>query len=199
MNRILNTLVFPLVFLVMHPAAGADTPKKQPIGRYSSLWSKSPFTTPPVKEEGEAPPGRLDDYVLTGVSKLPSGYFVSLMNKKKRDDRIMIMPGEANPEGFKVLSVVQDQDPIKFKETIVRISVDGETGAVGYDEKFLVLKKAAVVAKKPVKPGAPHSGRHRTPTPKPKIPGLTNKKPPTPPSGGSSRSPRVRRVTPPKR
>ena len=43
---------------------------------------------------------------MTGVSRLPEGYFVVLMNKKKRDEWISIIPGETNPRGFKVESVM---------------------------------------------------------------------------------------------
>ena len=198
MNEICRNLVFPVLFLGMLPAAVADTPKKQPIGRYSVLWSKSPFTTPPEKDGGEQLPSRLDDYVLTGVNKLPHGYFVSLMDKKKRNHRIAIIPGEPNSDGFKVVSVIQD--PLDYKATKVRISVGGETGMVEYDEKFLLLKKTMVASKKPTKPGArPVHGARPTAKKPSTIPGLNTKRPTTPP-GTSSRTPRVRRVpTPPKR
>jgi hypothetical protein len=189
MNRISLHILLPLLCLGIFSPLGADIPKKQVIGRYSKLWSKSPFTTPPVVEVGEPGPGALDDYVLTGVSKLPAGYFVVLMDKKKRDKRVTIIPGEINSQGFKVVSVIQD--PIDYKATQVRISVRGETGMIGYDEKFLALKKGLVAAKKPpVKPGTRPPGVRPPTTHKP----TTTRKP------SRGRTPRVRRVpTPPKR
>ncbi len=35
------------------------------------------------------------------------------MDKKKRDQRVTIIPGEENSQGFKVVSVIQD--PIDYK------------------------------------------------------------------------------------
>ena len=190
MKRTCAYILVPAVLLGLLGSLGAATPKKKPVGSYSTLWSKSPFTVPPLVEVDDEGPGVLEDYVLTGVSKLPDGYFVTLMDKKKRENRVAIIPGEVNSLGFKVVSVVQD--PIKYMETKVKISVGGETGTIGYDEKFLPLKKIAVAAKKPApkKPGArPTRGR-------PPVPGVKTQRPPT--SGANK--PRVRRVpTPPSR
>lgn len=187
MNRIFLTILLTLISLVMLVPASADVPKKQALGRYSRLWSKSPFTVPPAKEDQGPVVSALEDYVLTGVSKLPDGYFVVLMDKKKRE-RVAIIPGEQNSKGFEVVSVIQD--PIDYKATQVRIKVRNETGLVGYDEKFLALKKPVASGKKPpTKPGT-----------RPAIPG---QKPSIRPTGSTKKpagTPRVRRVpTPPKR
>ena len=49
----------------------AQVPKKQPLGRYSELWTKSAFTIPPVKEvvevEEENP---LEEYTLAGACEV---------------------------------------------------------------------------------------------------------------------------------
>lgn len=166
----------------------AAPPRKQPIGRYATLWTKSPFTVkppPPVKEEL---PDALEDYVLTGVSKLPEGYFVVLMNKKKRDERIRLAPGDHNAAGFKVVKVTQD--PYDYKLTEVEISVNGSprTGTVTYDEKLLAVKTPSPASK------ASSSGKKTSSGQKtPQVPGMKSK---TPTTGG----PRVRRLpTPTKR
>jgi hypothetical protein len=182
MNTISAKIIAPAIILGLLTSLGATTPKKHPNDRYESLWSKSPFTVPAEPDPGDEPPGELDDYLLSGVSKLPAGYFVVLMNKKKRDERISIIPGETNPRGFKVVSVMQD--PSDYKATQVMISVRGqETGMVRYDEKFLPLKRPGL-AKKPAPPK----------------PGVRPQRPPTSSGSTSSRTTRLRRLpTPPER
>jgi hypothetical protein len=187
-------LIQTTVMLVALGAASlfAGPPKKQPIGRYVSLWTNSPFTVKPDEEPPEEVPNALEDYVLTGVSKLPEGYFVVLMNKKKREERVRIAPNDPNDAGFEVVKVTQD--PYDYMKTEVEIAVGGgKTGLVTYEEKYLALKTPAP-QKKPT-PNQTSSTRRPTPT----IPGM---KPGTTPTRTSSTgsSPRVRRVpTPPSR
>jgi hypothetical protein len=182
------------VMLVALGAAGvfAAPPKKQPIGRYVSLWTNSPFTVKPDPVVPEEAPNALEDYVLTGVSKLPEGYFVVLMNKKKREERIRIAPNDQNEAGFKVVKVTQD--PYDYMKTEVEISVGGgKTGLVTYEEKYLALKTPAPQRQPTNKPNS-SSGR-----PTPTIPGMKPGTTPTRPTSTGS-SPRVRRVpTPPSR
>ena len=68
------------LFLVL--PLGAQVPKKQPLGRYSELWTKSAFTIPPLKEvveiEEENP---LEEYTLAGACEVEGGWFVVLINK----------------------------------------------------------------------------------------------------------------------
>ena len=169
-------------------------PKKQPRGRYATLWTKSPIT---VKKKiiGDIPiPSKVDDYTLAGVSPIAGGWSVTLIHKKERGKRLHLLPGMENDENFTVASV--RQDPISNKNTTVVISTpNGKKGTVGYEDKFLALK-AAPVAKKPANPRKPTTNK-RVPTPS-GIPGLNQKKKPTTSSGGNK--PRVRRApTPPKR
>jgi hypothetical protein len=103
-------------------------PRKQPLGRYSKLWLTSPFTVKPVEEPKEAPPSALDDYTLAGVAQVKDGWFVVLMNKKKRDERVRLRPGEANPQGFKVMNVTHGDG---YKETKVRSSLAGAAAGSG--------------------------------------------------------------------
>lgn len=167
----------------------ADVPKKRSLGTYSQLWKKSMFTVPPeVEEKPKEEKNPLEEYTLAGVSQMKGGWFVVLINKKKRDDRVKIHPNEANTLGFEVVSV---EDGTHFLETRVEIKTRGnKTGWVEYDKKFIALKKAAP------KP-APRGGKGN--------PGRSGQRPPIPSatsgnksgSGTSSRG-RVRRVpTPP--
>ena len=167
-------------------------PKKQPRGRYATLWTKSPITIKPIVIQEEDDPHEVDDYTLAGVSPVDGGWSVTLIHKKERGKRLHVLPGMKNEEGFTVASV--RQDPISNKNTTVVISTpDGKKGTVAYEEKFLALK-AAPAAKKPTNPRKPVTNK-RVPPPS-GIPGLT--KNPTTSSGGNK--PRVRRApTPPKR
>lgn len=120
-------------------AFGGAPPEKDDVNRYSALWLDSPFTSEPVVDPKPDGPGALDDYVLSGVSHLTEGYFVVLVNAKKRDERVVIRPGEVDPRGFTIERVVQDPDDLMA--TKVTISVPGEGPAVlGYPEKVLAPK-----------------------------------------------------------
>ena len=180
------TGIIGLVAALAAPVFADEIPKKSPVGRYAKLWVKSPFTEKPPPVEGPEKISLLDDYTLAGVSPVEGGYSVILINKKKRDDRIHLMPGMTTGEhGFTVVSV--RQDPISTKNTTVEIKMaDGTVDRVGKEEKFLALKTAPGTKKPPKKPVA-----------KPHIPGLNTGAKPKPTTG---RAPRVRRVpTPPKK
>lgn len=165
-------------------------PRKQPLGRYAELWTKSPFTVPPViapTVKDEANP--LDDYTLAGVCQIKGGWFVVLINKKQRGDRIRIKPNETNTEGFKVVSV---RNGTKYKDTKVEIAYAGnKTAWVEYDDKFMVLKKATAAPARG-KPGSQPKPGGKPGTARPPMPSA---------SGGQTPRPsRVRRIpTPPQK
>jgi len=181
-------------FCVAGNAMSDALPKKQPRGRYATLWTKSPITVKPIVIPDDDPPSKVDDYTLAGVSPIAGGWSVILINKKERGKRLHVLPGMKNEQGFTVASV--RQDPISSKNTTVVISTpDGKKGTVAYEEKYLALK-AAPAAKKPTNPRKPITTR-RVPTPS-AIPGLNQTKKPTTSRGGNK--PRVRRApTPPTR
>jgi hypothetical protein len=168
-----------LLLLALTGLATADLPKKAPISRYTSLWTNSPFTSkPPPPGPGEvADP--LGDYALIGVSPITGndGYRVTLINKKKPDERITV-DSNKTVGGFKILGVTRKPgDPLG---TVVRMSSGSTTGTVAFDEKLLT-----VVAAKPPQAVAP-----------PQIPG----QPPQPVPPGQvqpQRQPRPRVVPPP--
>lgn len=130
-------------------AAFADVPKKQPLTKYSKLWNDSPFTSKPVINNNALEVNPFEDYTLVGVSSIEGGYRVTLLNKKKPDERVFLESAGTNPEGFKILGVEKKPgDPLG---TTVRIGKGSQTGLVAFDSKLLALK--AVPQNRGPKPG----------------------------------------------
>jgi len=185
-------LLAAAVFAASLPVAGgAGVPRKQPVGRYAALWNDSPFTVKPVEEgpkEPEAHP--VDDYTLAGVAEMDGGWFVVLMNKKKRDDRVRIKPGVPNEQGFQVTNVKFGDG---YKDTQVEVMAGGRKTWVAYEDKFLVLQRppAAGGGKKP----APAAVKR--PPAKPATPQQVRKESRS--SSRSRRPPRIRRIPTPKK
>ena len=102
----------------------------------------------------------LDDYALIGVSSIgkisgTESYRVTLINKKKPEDRITVTSGDTKSE-FQILGVVPK--PGSPLDTVVKMSSGSMTGTVAFDEKLLTI--AAAVPKAPVpgqinQPGGP--------------------------------------------
>lgn len=140
----------PLLFstpllLALAGIASADVPKKAPLSRYTGLWTNSPFTSKPVVQAGEEEANPLDDYALIGVSPIEnSGYRVTLINKKKPDERITVDSGKT-VSNFSILGVERKPgDPLG---TAVKMKSGSKTGTVRFDEKLLTIaapKPAAV-------------------------------------------------------
>ena len=147
---------FLLLFLALSGWALADLPKKPPISRYTGLWTNSPFTSKPPPVEAGPAVNPLEDYTLAGVSPIGGGYRVTLLNKKKPEERVTV--DTDNPKSnFKILEVIRKAgEPLG---TVVRLSSGSVTGTVGFDEKLLVL--AAAPAAKP----APRAGLGAPPMP----------------------------------
>lgn len=157
--------------------AAADLPRKAPLTKYSSLWTDSPFTSKPPPPEQVAAANPLEDYALAGVSPIPDGYQVTLLNRKDPKERITVRTGKPS-EGFKILDVNRKPgDPLG---TVVRMSSGNVTGTVAFDESLLTLE--APPPPKPAQPQLP--------------PGI---RPGTQPQPGQAapRQPRPRVVPPP--
>ena len=152
-----------MTFPISHPAflllaltgvAMAEVPKKPPLSRYTNLWANSPFTAKPPPPEAGPEINPLDDFALLGVSPIglisgKEGYRVTLINKKKPEERLTVDSGDAKSE-FKILGVVpKPGSPI---DTVVKMSSGSLTGTVAFDEKLLAI--AAQVPKQPM-PGQP--------------------------------------------
>lgn len=145
-----------LLLLALTGLAAADLPKKAPLSRYTSLWTNSPFTAkPPPPNPGEVA-NPLDDYALIGVSPINNnnGYRVTLINKKKPDERITV-DSDKTVSGFKILDVTRK--PGNPLGTVVRMSSGSTTGTVSFDEKLLTVAaaKAPPQAAPPQVPGQP--------------------------------------------
>lgn len=173
----------PRMFLITLAITGwavAAKPARPGLTKYSSLWSNSPFTSKPLPP----PPGEeadpLEDYALLGVSPIGGGYRVTLIHKKKPEERVTV--DSDRPSGdFKIISVVRKPgDPLG---TVVRMTSGSRTGTVGFDEKLLVL--APPPAPKP-QPGA-----------NPAQPGQPGAQPQLQPGQMPPRQPRPRVVPPP--
>lgn len=170
-----------LRMLLLLPAlagwAAADLPKKAPITKYTGLWMNSPFTSKPPPAEGGTEANPLEDYALAGVSPISSGYRVTLLNKKKPDERITV-DSDKPGGGFKILAVTRKPgDPLG---TVVRMSSGSLTGSVAFDEKLLTLVPAPAAAPQPKLP-----------------PGVQPQPVPQQPGQQAQRQPRPRVVPPP--
>lgn len=185
-----SNLKFQILFyLALVGVVSADLPVKPPLARYSALWKNSPFTAkPPVT--GVIPESNIfDDYALIGVSSIGgNGHRVTLINKKKPDERITV--DSDNPQStFKILDVTRKPgDPLG---TVVRMKSDSMEGTVSFDESLLTLVAAAPPKVAPPQPGVPGGT-----VPNPNIPQNPNMPPGShlPPG---TRLPRPRVVPPP--
>jgi hypothetical protein len=166
-----------LIFLTLATAGlvNAEPPKQMPAIKYKKLWEESPFT---VKPEGSIAQtiNPLEDYVLLGLSPIPSGYRATMLNKKKpTDPRIYVESNKSNELGFSIVDVIRkDGDPLG---TVVRMKSGSTTGLVGFDDKFLKLAVAAppnipppnaavVSGGAPVAPQDPKAAPVKTPRPR---------------------------------
>lgn len=170
-----------LRMLLLLPAlagwAAADLPKKAPITKYTGLWLNSPFTSKPPPAEAGPEANPLEDYALAGVSPISSGYRVTLLNKKKPDERI-IVDSDKPSGGFKILAVTRKPgDPLG---TVVSMSSGSVTGTVAFDEKLLTLVAPPAAAPQPKLP-----------------PGVQPQPVPQQPGQQVQRQPRPRVVPPP--
>jgi hypothetical protein len=152
------TSISALLLLAITGVALADLPKKAPISRYSGLWMNSPFTSKPPPPDSPDAPNPLDDYALIGVSPIGVDSFrVSLINKKKPEERIFVDSDKASKDGFKIIEVIRKAgDPLGTKVSML----SGTTkGTVEFDQKLLTLvpppKAAPPVPGQPQIPGQP--------------------------------------------
>lgn len=126
-----------LLATALTAVAAADLPRKAPLTKYSTLWTDSPFTSKPPPPEEVAAANPLEDYALAGVSPIPSGFRVTLLNRKDPKERIVVETQKPS-QGFKILDITRKPgDPLG---TIVRMSSGSVTGTVRFDESLLTLQ-----------------------------------------------------------
>jgi hypothetical protein len=145
--------------------AVAQTPKKAPLSKYTTLWTNSPFTSKPPPPEAGPESNPLDDYALAGVSPISGGYRVTLIHKKTPDERITV--DTDNPKSqFKVVSVSRKPgDPLGTTVTLTNGDIKG---TVSYDDKLLTLVAAPQAAPQ-APPGVPIPGQPQVPPGQPQL------------------------------
>lgn len=164
--------------------AHANVPKKQPLVKYTGLWTNSPFTAKPPEVQVGPPVNPFEDFTLTGIAPVPGGHRITIVSKKNPDVKRIIEPGGTSE--FKVVSV--NRNPEKALGTTVVLSSGSIQGTVTFEPELITLKAA---------PPSPQ-GNPNLP------PGITNPNgvnmPPTPnqnPNGlPGQRTPRPRIVPP---
>jgi hypothetical protein len=141
------------ILCLLAGVAAADLPKKAPISRYTPLWTNSPFTSKPPPPAAGPENNPLDDYSLIGISPInDNGYRVTLINKKKPEERITVDSGSTKT-GFKILSVTRKAgDPLG---TVVNMMSGSMKGSVSFDQKLLTLAAAPAAKAVPPVPGQP--------------------------------------------
>ena len=132
--------LLPVIAGLLH----AEVPRKKDQDDYSRLWTDSPFTSEPV--EVKAPePNPLPKYILLGVSPIKDGYRVTMMNRKRPNAPRLIVETNQPGGGIQISKVLRSQfDPLK---TRVAIALDEHEAVIGFEEKFLSLKRSPVNAR----------------------------------------------------
>ena len=150
-----------LVAIAAIGGSHAEVPQKAPLTKYQKLWQSSPFTAKPVGTTGPIY-NPLEDYVLLGVSPIKQGYRVTLLNKKNPAESRIVVETHKPAKGFKVLGVTRQKG--NPRGTVVQLSREGNTGSVGFEEKFLTLIAPAVAPKVQEQQGNPAAAPTNNPT-----------------------------------
>lgn len=136
----LPTLCLLLSLAVSGVGLCAEVPRKPVLSKYQDLWKDSPFT---AKPEGSTASvyNPLQDYVLLGVSPIEQGYRVTMINRKRPNDRRLIVESHRPVQGIEIQEVIRKQgDPLA---TTVRLTRNGNSGVIAFEEKFLTLQRTA--------------------------------------------------------
>ena len=136
--RLMKTFLTLLLAAFACLPAHANIPKKQPLVKYSGLWTNSPFTAKPPVVQAAAPVNPFDDFTLTGIAPVPGGHRITIMSKKNPDMKRIIEPGGISE--FKVVSV--NRNPEKALGTSVVLSSGSIQGTVTFEPKLITLKAA---------------------------------------------------------
>lgn len=143
----ITTISIGVMTAILCGDIGAEIPRKPPIGRYTGLWTNSPFTSKPPPPTAGPTINPLDDFTLTGIAPVPGGYRITIVSKKNAEVKKVIEPG--NSSEFKVISV--DRNPEKSLGTTVVLATGGVQGTVRFEPE-LVMVKAPPAAEQPPQP-----------------------------------------------
>lgn len=117
------------------------TPPQKPVpAQYNGLVTRSPFTIRPVISSQLATSSLERDWMLGSIRPDESGWRVTLINKKDRNERVRLIPG-FHAGGFQLLEV--KQDPGASENSKVRVRKGSQTAWIGYDEKLVKLRPAS--------------------------------------------------------
>jgi hypothetical protein len=143
-------LLLPALTAVLH----AGVPQKQPLATYTNLWANSPFTAKPPIMGPATIANPLEDYALLGVSPISNkGYRVTLINKKKPDERITVESGKTSADGFSIIEVKREAgQPLK---TTVEMASGTMRGTVSFEENLLTIAAPPPTAPVPAQGQAP--------------------------------------------
>lgn len=158
----MNRLLIPMLLAAAAPLVRAEVPAKAPVTRYSVLWNDFMVRTPERAESKPVDP--LADYALAGVSPVAGGYFVTLLNRKKPDERLLLEPGRKSD--FRVMEVLPGEaGPLS---TRVRIGYGHGDSLLAFDPALLALKPSPKAAAPHPQPDVKRP-RAAMPTPAPVI------------------------------
>lgn len=165
----MKAIYFSIISLLCMGSALSEPPEKHNLSRYRALWSNSPFTKKPdpVSVDKDSP---LKDWVLGGIAgNSTSGYSITLINKKNRNQRARLNSNKAFAEnlseGFSIVEVVQGG--LDYKKSKVKIASGKETAWVTYDEQVLAFKPKG---KAPAAQNPNRNAAGNTPGQAPKLP-----------------------------
>ena len=142
----MKTLLISIIASFACLPVQASTPKKEPLVKYTGLWTNSPFTSkPPPVTPGETV-NPFDDFTLTGIAPVPGGHRITIISKKNPEIKKVIEPGGSDE--FKVVSV--NRNPDKALGTTVVLSSVSTQGTVTFEPELITLAAAPVAPVAPV-------------------------------------------------
>ncbi len=134
----MKTLPILIFFAFACLSIHANTPTKEPLVKYTGLWTNSPFTAKPVVVSSGPTVNPFEDFTLTGIAPVPGGHRITIINKKNPDIKRVIQPGGSDE--FKVVSV--NRNPEKSLGTTVTLSSGSVQGTVTFQPELITLKTA---------------------------------------------------------
>jgi hypothetical protein len=156
-----HPLIFPallasLIGVAEAHAEDAAIPQGYKVERYAALWERSPFTTASASD-GPAEPAAAK-LVLAGVAKIGNEDIVTLLNKDSQERTLVTQT--PNAQGYKLVSVEQNSDPLKVVATLLKGT---ESLKVRFDPALL-----SAPSKSPQNPGQnPQQSGNLMPMPMP--------------------------------
>ncbi|MGC6425897.1 MAG: hypothetical protein ACON5H_02750 [Akkermansiaceae bacterium] len=181
-----------LIALLVGLLPAVEPPKTHPSTRYYPLHNNSAITDKPVIEAPDEGPNDLENWVLVGLKEYVTGKVATIVNKKDPKVRLQV-PGHTDEEKeFTLLEVKKGVS--SYLETTVLLRKGPHQGTVGFDPKYLVIRRAAPA--KTTSPKKPTSTtRNTTATGKSPLP--TSAKPATTSSTTTRKAPRQRFIPKP--